>query len=81
MAIALPPASTNVIVAVGFVMVADEDGRVVVLLAGGAGGVGERLASSHSAALPLWLTAGVVAVTSMRAQPTLFVARPVPAVS
>ena len=36
---------------------------------------------SHSAALPFWFAGGVVAVTSMRAQSTLFVARPVPAVS
>ena len=28
---------------------------------------------SHSAALPLWFAGGVVAVTSIRAQPTLFV--------
>ena len=40
-----------------------------------------KVCISHSAALPFWLAAGVVAVTSIRAQSTLLVARPVPAVS
>ena len=40
-----------------------------------------KVCMSHSAALPLWFAGGVVAVTSIRAQLTLLVARPVPAVS
>src|SRR5437763_14745515 len=40
-----------------------------------------KVCMSHSAALPLWLAVGVVAFTSIRAQSTLFVARPVPPVS
>src|SRR4051794_5759341 len=43
--------------------------------------VSVKVSISHSAALPLWFTAGVVAVTSIRDHETLFVARPVPPVS
>src|SRR4051794_28000324 len=79
-AIALPPASTKVIVADGVVVAPMSTGGLsswtpavpAVLV---------NVSISHSAALPLWFAGGVVAVTSMRAQSTLFVARPVPAVS
>src|SRR4051794_19970013 len=77
-AIALPPASTKVIVADGVVVAPMSTGGLsswtpavpAVLV---------NVSISHSAALPLWFAGGVVAVTAMRAQSTLFVARPVPA--
>jgi hypothetical protein len=75
--IGLPLPSTNVIVADGFVVAqsAPAGCRSARQLSPA---VFVNVCISHSAALPLWLAAGVVARHVDRAQSTISVARPVP---
>ena len=78
--IGVPPASTKVMVADGLVMSPMRTGGLS-FCSPAVPAVFVNVCISHSAALPLWFASGVVAVTSIRAQDTLFVASPVPAVS
>jgi hypothetical protein len=80
---AFPLPSTNSITAAAFVISPMRTGGLSacwVLFAPLASAL-MNVRISHSAALPCWFAGGVVAVTSIRAQSTSSVRRPVPAVS
>ncbi len=75
-----PVPSTKVMVADGLVVVPMRTGGLS-LCAPAVPAVFVKVCISQSAALPLWLACGVVAVTSIRAQSTSLTASPVPETS